>query len=82
MGKLGIELFKKIETPQGLAFISDRCEEMSDEQVIILAQRSLVFEEKAVKALRAFLKAHLTQRAADASPESPLKNKRKVASRR
>lgn len=66
MANLGKELWSKIQTSQGLAFISDRCEEMSDEQVIILAKRSLTFEKEAVKVLREFLKAHPTKRATDA----------------
>lgn len=65
MAKLGIELWSKIQTPQGRAFISDSVEFMSDEEVIELAKNALAWEESAVKVLREFLETHLTKRAAD-----------------
>jgi hypothetical protein len=65
MAKLGEELWKKIETPQGRAFVSDSCIFMSDEEVIERAKNALAWEREAVKVLREFLKAHPTRRALD-----------------
>ena len=74
MTKLGKELWKKIETPQGRAFISDGVEGMPDEQVLEVARVALDWQIEGVKVLRAFLKAHLTPRALDGA-KAPQKTK-------
>ena len=55
MGELGKELWKKIELPQGRAFISDNVEELSDDRVLEIAQIALAWQIEGMEVLMDFL---------------------------
>jgi len=59
MAKIGMELWKKIERNQGYAYISDAvADNMSDEDVIIVAQSALIAAKRVVGILERFLKKY------------------------
>jgi len=62
---LGKKLWKKIEMPQGYAYLADSLEDMPDEEVIEMAKGALAWHQESARVLRAFLKAHLIQREPD-----------------
>jgi hypothetical protein len=57
---LAEELFKTIETTQGFAYISDGItgSNMSDEEIINLAAKTIDWYELAIKILNNFIKMH------------------------
>lgn len=54
--KLGKQLWKQIEKPQGYSYLSDSIETLSDEQVYEMAKAALVWHEESAKVLREFVK--------------------------
>lgn len=55
---LGRKLFRAVERNQGYAFISDAVEDMTDDEVLEIARRSLEFEKKCVTILEQFLERY------------------------
>ncbi len=73
--KLDFEFDDWDEESENFVTITEHTEDGYDEFVVIAL-------DEIPKLIELLQKAHLTKRAADASPESPLKNKRQVAKRR
>jgi len=56
MTTAGRELWKKIEAPQGYAFIADSVEDVDDAQALRIAEAALTQAREVVRVLEAFIK--------------------------
>lgn len=53
--KLGKELWRRIESAQGYAFISDLIEELPDDKIVPIAKLALINAKKVVRILESFI---------------------------
>src|SRR5687767_3359115 len=66
--KLGRELWKAIETPQGYAYLSDSIENMPDEEVLQLAAGAMEWHRESIRVLKKFLNTSLAPPPAQPAP--------------
>lgn len=53
---LGKDLYAKVQESQGFAFISDDCEEMTDEEILKRAKSALCFSKRNSRILAAWIR--------------------------
>jgi hypothetical protein len=71
MGKLGERLWKQIELPQGLGFVSDQVEEWDDEEVARILRIVIPHQRKGLHIMERLLKSYEERKSGSAGEPSP-----------